>query len=161
VATFSKNLGTLSSTTSLMTPSFFYASLMFGRWLAPVLLRRIDEIKLAQLGLLIACVTATGLIFSHSLAAVVGSACATGLGLAAVYPITISLLSKQFGPYSTRIGSIMFVLSNIGGGVLPWVVGVASNHFGTVKVGLLVPLIGCAVMLLIYLQPARYTNEAN
>jgi fucose permease len=46
----------------------------------------------------------------------------------------------------------MFTMSNIGGGVLPWVVGVSSNQFGTLKAGLAVPLIGCAAMYVLYLR---------
>jgi fucose permease len=46
----------------------------------------------------------------------------------------------------------MFVLSNVGGGLLPWVVGVSSNRFGTLKAGLLVPLLGCAAMYVLYLR---------
>jgi fucose permease len=70
------------------------------------------------------------------------------MGLSYVYPITISLLSKEFA--SPRIGSCMFVLSNIGGGLLPWIVGVSSNRFGTLKAGLLVPLLGCVTMFVLY-----------
>jgi fucose permease len=46
----------------------------------------------------------------------------------------------------------MFVLSNVGGGLLPWVVGLSSNRFGTLKAGLLVPLLGCATMYVLYLR---------
>ena len=46
----------------------------------------------------------------------------------------------------------MFFLSNIGGGLLPWVVGVSSNHFDSLKAGLAVPLIGCAAMYGLYLR---------
>ena len=152
VASYAKSLGSMTLAVAVMTPSFFYAALMIGRWLAPIMLRAMDEVKLVQAGLLLACAGTTGLLFSDGLAAVVASACATGLGLAAVYPITISLLSHQFGAASSRIGSIMFVLSNVGGGLLPWVVGVSSNRFGTLKAGLLVPLLGCAAMYVLYLR---------
>ena len=152
VASFAKSLGDLSSAMSLMTPSFFYASLMLGRWLAPFLLRSGTEIKLVQGGLLLACAGAAGLLSSQGLIGIVASACAAGLGLSYVYPITISLLSKEFGTASSGIASIMFVLSNIGGGLLPWSVGLASNRSGTLKAGLLVPLIGCALMFILYLQ---------
>jgi fucose permease len=152
VASFAKSLGHLSPAMSLITPSFFYASLMFGRWLAPFLLRSDTEIKLVQGGLLLACAGAAGLLSSQGLVGIVASACAAGLGLSYVYPITISLLSKEFGPASSSIASIMFVLSNIGGGLLPWSVGLVSNRSGTLKAGLLVPLIGCALMFILYLQ---------
>jgi FHS family glucose/mannose:H+ symporter-like MFS transporter len=150
LATYSKNLGSLTPALALMTPSFFYAALMAGRWIAPLLLRSVDEIRLVQVGLVLACAGMGGLVLSHELWGVVLSACLAGVGLSSVYPITISLLSREFGSASTRIGSVMFTLSNMGGGLLPWMVGVSSNHFGTLKAGLAVPLIGCAAMYGLY-----------
>ncbi len=152
LATYSKSLGSLTPALALMTPSFFYAALMVGRWIAPLLLRSVDEIRLVQVGLVLACGGMGGLVLSHELWGVVLSACLAGVGLSSVYPITISLLSREFGASSTRIGSVMFTLSNIGGGLLPWMVGVSSNHFGTLKAGLAVPLIGCAAMYGLYLR---------
>jgi len=46
----------------------------------------------------------------------------------------------------------MFVLSNIGGGLLPWSVGMMSNRVGTLQAGLFVPLIGCAIMFVLFLR---------
>jgi len=150
VASYAKSLGSMTLAVAVMTPSFFYAALMLGRWLAPLLLRAIDEVKLVRAGLLLACAGTAGLLFSHGLPGVVASACATGLGLAAVYPITISLLSREFGSSSSRIGSVMFVMSNLGGGLMPWIVGLSSNRFGTLKAGLFVPLSGCVAMYVLY-----------
>jgi fucose permease len=93
-----------------------------------------------------------GLVLSHEWWGVILSASVAGLGLACVYPITISLLSREFGAGAARIGSLMFFLSNIGGGLLPWVVGLSSNHFDSLKAGLAVPLIGCAAMYGLYLR---------
>jgi MFS transporter, FHS family, glucose/mannose:H+ symporter len=150
MASYVKSLGAMTLALALATPSIFYSSLMVGRWLAPGLLRFIDDVKLAQVGLLLACAGMAGLIFSHELRGVAASAAAAGLGLSSVYPITISLLSREFG--SPRIGSVMFVLSNIGGGLLPWIVGISSTRFGTLKAGLFVPLVGCVLMYVFYLR---------
>jgi fucose permease len=152
VASYAKSLGNLSPAMSLMTPSFFYAAMMLGRWIAPLLLRNMGEIRLAQAGLLLACTGTLGLVFSYGLWGVVASACATGFGLSSVYPITISFLSREFGSASSGIGSLMFVLSNIGGGLLPWIAGVSSTRFGTLKAGIFVPLLGCAAMYVLYLR---------
>jgi fucose permease len=152
IASYSKSLGSMTPTMSLLTPSFFYAALMFGRMLAPALLRAVDEIRLAQGGLLIACAGTAGLLLSHALPGVVASACLAGLGLSGVYPITIALLSREFGASASRVGSVMFTLANLGGGSMPWLVGVTSSKFGTLKAGLVVPLIGSAVMYLLYLR---------
>ena len=161
VASFAKSLGSLTPTIALMTPSFFYAALTAGRLLAPFLLRALPEIKLVQLGLLLACAGMAGMIFSRELPGVLASACAAGLGLSSVYPITISILSKEFGAASSRIGSIMFVLSNIGGGLFPWIVGVTSSGFASLKAGLFVPLLGCAAMYALYLQNWDQASDGN
>jgi fucose permease len=152
VASYAKSLGSLTPAMAVMTPSFFYAALMFGRWVAPLLLRRTDEIRLVQAGLLMACAGMAGLVSSHGLRGVTVSASLAGLGLSSVYPITISLLSREFGVASSRVGSLMFTMSNIGGAFLPWMVGASSTHFGSLKAGLAVPLIGCAAMYGLYLR---------
>lgn len=152
VASYAKSLGSLTPAMALMTPSFFYAALMLGRWLAPLLLRLTNEIRLVQAGLLIACAGMAGLVLSHGLGGVVVSAGLAGLGLSYVYPITISLMSREFGAASSRVGSFMFTMSNLGGGSLPWLVGVSSTHFGSLKAGLVVPLIACAAMYGLYLR---------
>jgi fucose permease len=159
LASYAKSLGNLTPTMAVVTPSFFYAAMTLGRWLAPLLLRLTDEIRLVQIGLVIACAGMAGLVLSHGLRGVVASACLAGLGLSYVYPITISLLSREFPSAPARVGSIMFTLSNIGGGLLPWMVGVSSNHFGGLKAGLAVPLIGCAALLALYLRDWDVTAE--
>lgn len=156
MASYVKSLGTLTLTVALATPSLFYSSLMVGRWVAPAMLRIVDDVRLAQGGLLLACTGMAGLTFSRGLPGIAASAIAAGLGLSSVYPITISLLSREFT--SPKIGSFMFVLSNIGGGLLPWTVGVASNRWGTLKAGLYVPLLGCLVMYALYLLEWTRSN---
>jgi MFS transporter, FHS family, glucose/mannose:H+ symporter len=151
VASYAKSLGQLTPAMSLITPAFFYAALTLGRLLAPLLLRISTEIILARTGLLLSSAGMAGLIFSHGLLGVSLSACIAGLGLSCVYPITIALLSSFFGAASSQLSSILFVLSNIGGGLLPWIVGVSSHHSGSLKTGLLVPLAGCTAMLILYL----------
>jgi fucose permease len=158
MASYVKSLGTLTLAVALATPSFFYSSLMIGRWIAPALLRVIDDVKLAQGGLLLACLGMAGLMFSRGLPSIAASAIAAGFGLSSVYPITISLLSREFS--SARIGSVMFVLTNIGGGLLPWMVGISSTRFGALKAGLYVPLLGCLMMYFFYLPKWSRSDAA-
>ena len=155
VASYAKGLGTLSATMALMTPSFFYAALMLGRWVAPLLLRTIDEVKLARIGVIVACVGMTGILLAHSLVPVVVSSSLAGLGLASVYPIIISLLSREFGAAASRVGSVMFTLANLGGGGLPWLVGISSTQLGALRVGLAVPLIGGVTMYVLFMRNWR------
>jgi fucose permease len=150
IASYAKSLGSMTPGLSLITPSFFYGALMIGRLLAPMVLRSVDEIRLAQAGLLMAFAGTAGLLFSHALPGVATSAGLAGLGLSCVYPITIALLSREFGAAASRVGSVMFTLANLGGGSMPWLVGGLSSKFGSLKIGLAVPLIGSAAMFALY-----------
>lgn len=160
-ASYANSLGTMSTAMAMTVPSFFYCALMLGRWGAPVVLTRFEEIRVAQGGLLLACAGMAGLVLSHSLASVAASASVAGLGLAAVYPITISLLNREFGAAASRIGSLMFTSANLGGSFLPWLVGASSTQFHTLKAGLAVPLIGGAAMLFFYQRNWKPTSAAN
>jgi fucose permease len=86
------------------------------------------------------------------------SACVAGLGLAAIYPITIALLSHKFGPAAPRLGSIMFALAGVGAACFPWLVGFISTELSSLRLGLTAPLVACALMLVLYL--GRWTTEA-
>jgi FHS family glucose/mannose:H+ symporter-like MFS transporter len=150
IASFAKSLGTSSTTLAVMTPSFFYAALMIGRWAAPFVLKKKDEITTVRTGLALACVGIAGLALSRSLFLVVSSVSIAGLGLATVYPITISLLSREFGVAAARVGSVMFTMANLGGAIVPWMVGYFSHRFNSLGVGLTIPLATAALMYLLY-----------
>jgi FHS family glucose/mannose:H+ symporter-like MFS transporter len=152
IASYAKSLGTLSLGLALMSSSFFYSALMVGRWLASLVLKRVEEVTLARAGLLTACAGMMCLLFSHASLGLLAGASVTGLGLAAVYPITISLLSREFGDAASQMGSIMFTMANLGGAFLPWLVGYYSSRFGSVRAGMAVPLIAGGVMCGLYLM---------
>ncbi len=151
VASYATSLRSMRLAIAVTTPSFFYGSLTLGRLFAPALLRNLHEVRLVKLGLLVACVGIAGLTRSHHLLGIALSATAAGLGLASVYPITISLLSREFGAAATRVGSLAFMMSNLGGACLPWLVGLLSTKIGTIRGGLAVPLLGSAAMYVLYL----------
>jgi fucose permease len=54
----------------------------------------------------------------------------------------------------------MFALSSLGGATVPWLVGALSSRFGSLRVGLTVPLLGCVVMLFLYLKN-RHSQSAH
>jgi len=152
IASYAKSLGTLSLELALMSSSFFYSALMVGRWLASLVLKRVEEVTLARAGILTACAGMMCLLLSHGSLGVLAGASITGLGLAAVYPITISLLSREFGDTASQMGSIMFTMANLGGAFLPWLVGYFSSRFGSVRAGMVVPLFAGAAMCGLYLM---------
>jgi len=150
IASFAKRLGAGSVSLSVMTPSFFYGALLLGRGLAPVVLGAVSELALARLGLGLAFCGVVELMLAHSLPTVIVGATLGGLGLAAVYPITISMLTHKFGPRATNLAALMFSLANLGGASMPWLVGYCSVQFSSLRAGLAVPLLGAVGMLVLY-----------
>jgi MFS transporter, FHS family, glucose/mannose:H+ symporter len=150
IASYAQTFGSVSTTLPVMTPSFFYVALLLGRWAAPLILRRMDEIKAARSGLAIAATGMAGLILSRSLPLLVVSVTVAGLGLAAIYPITISRLSQEFGPAAARAGSVMFTMANFGGASLPWLVGHTSHHWNDLRAGFAIPLVATVLMYALY-----------
>lgn len=136
----------------ITTPSYFYGGLLAGRALAPVFLRKIPEVQLVRLSATMALVGLAALLASRSVVWILVSATVIGLGLAAIYPITISLLSNAFGNGATRLGSVMFMLASFGAATLPWLVGEISTKTSSLQFGLAVPLLSCVLMLALYFR---------
>jgi len=161
LASYAKRIADHAGTLWVATPSFFYGALLLGRAVAPIALRHMTDLKLARLALATSVLGVVGLVSSQSLGGLVASACVIGLGLSAIYPITIALLSHTFGAAATRLGSVMFALAGFGGAFLPWLVGFASTQMSSLKLGLTVPLLGAAAMLAIYLRAWDRMPETN
>lgn len=149
-ASYAKVLQGSLSAVAVSSPALYYGSLTLGRLIAPFGLRRISEISMARFGLLIACLGMVGLVAARSIPVMVVALFAVGLGLSAVYPITISLLSQRFGTDAAKVGSVMFTVANFGGASLPWFVGFASVLATSLRIGLLAPLAAGVLMLGLY-----------
>jgi len=151
VASYAHRIGPDSSTFWAITPSFFWGGLLVGRALASITLRILHETKLAITGLTMACAGVAMIIGAHSMTPVVTGAVLAGLGFASIFPISVSLLPRWIGHSATTLSGPIFAVGNLGGAVLPWVVGAVSTHFSSLRVGLIVPLIGALGMLGFYL----------
>jgi MFS transporter, FHS family, glucose/mannose:H+ symporter len=151
VASYAHRITVDSSTFWTITPSFFWGALLLGRALAPLALRRVHETKLAGVGVALAAIGVSVLLLSKTMAPVVAGASLAGLGFSSVYPINVSLLSHWFGETTTRVSGVVFALGNLGGAVLPWIVGFLSTRMGSLRAGLSVPLCGALGMLVFYL----------
>jgi MFS transporter, FHS family, glucose/mannose:H+ symporter len=152
LATYAKRMLDTTALNWVSTPSYFYAALLIGRLFVPALLRYVSDLQVARGGIAAALLGAAFLMTSRSIPAVRLSACLIGLGLAAIYPITIALLSNTFASDANRLGSVMFALAGVGAACVPWMVGALSSALSSLRIGLTVPLIGCAIMLLLYLR---------
>jgi FHS family glucose/mannose:H+ symporter-like MFS transporter len=152
LASYAKRMSDASSSNWVTTPSYFYGALLAGRLFVPLLLRKLHELKTARIGIALALTGVALLLGAQSVMAAGASACVIGLGLASIYPITIAQFSNRFGCGATKLGSVMFALAGVGAASVPWMVGALSAALSSLKLGLTLPLAGCAIMLVIYLQ---------
>ncbi|MGH9432782.1 MAG: MFS transporter [Terriglobia bacterium] len=147
VATYAKHLSSGAGAVWLLAPSCFWAALLLGRGIAPTILRRLADLKLMVLGLLVAACGIAIILARSTLTGVFLGVALSGLGLASVFPITIAALSHCFGVMATRVAGAMFAMAGLGGATLPWLVGFLSTRYGSLRLALGVPLVSILIMV--------------
>jgi MFS transporter, FHS family, glucose/mannose:H+ symporter len=148
-AEHTKRLAGHATSLTTMAPLFFYAGLMTGRAAAPLILKRLGELRVVRTALALVVVgIVVGICANSPRVAIVGLAIA-GFGCSCIYPIYISWFSRWYGAGARRLGGVVFSLASLGASALPWLVGFISTRTGSLQVGLLVPLAGCFVMLVL------------
>ncbi len=157
-AELAKRLAKGSSGMTTLAPMFFYAGLMSGRAIAPLVLLRLHERRLV-LGALILSAAGTAIVMASSTlnVAVLGVFLA-GLGCASIYPIYIAWLSRWYGARAKHVGGFLFALASLGGAAGPWLVGTVSKYSGNLRMGLLVPLVSAITMICLVLLLRRQTT---
>lgn len=144
-----------------MTPSFYWGSLLVGRALAPLALRFAHETTVARGGLSLALLGGLALVSAHGLFLVIAGAVLAGFGLASIFPISVSLFPRWFGDSARRASGPVFASGNMGGAILPWVVGGVSTHCASLRVGFFIPLLGVAAMFAFYVANARARDQGQ
>lgn len=148
-ATHAERAATWAANTFTLAPSVFFGGLLGGRGAAAAILLRWKESTVAISGLLIAAAGEVVFLTAHSQITLFAGAFLAGLGLSSLYPILVAWLTKWFGARARKIAGAMFASAAIGSATLPWLVGQVSRAASSLRIGLIVPLAGCAVMLAI------------
>jgi FHS family glucose/mannose:H+ symporter-like MFS transporter len=156
-AEYAKRLANGITGMTTLAPMFFYAGLTSGRGAAPFALRRLHERKMVLGALSLAAAATALLIASRSLPVATVAVFLAGLGCASVYPIYIAWLSRWYGARAKHIGGILFALASLGGSAGPGLVGAVSKYSGSLRVGLLVPLVCAATLICLVLLLRRQT----
>ena len=156
-AEYAKRLANGITGMTTLAPMFFYAGLTSGRAAAPLVLVRLPERRIVLGALGMAAAGTALLIASGSLAIATVAVFLAGLGCASVYPIYIAWLSRWYGPRAKKIGGILFALASLGGSAGPSLIGAVSKYSGSLRVGLLVPLLSATILISLVLLLRRQT----
>ena len=151
IASYARRLDSGQHSFWAMMPSFYWGALLAGRALAPLALKFSRETTIAKIGLCLALFGGLAIVAARGTGLLITGSLLAGLGLASIFPISVSLLSGWFGQSANRASGAVFASGNTGGAILPWVVGAVSTRTGSLRFGFVVPLLGVAAMLLFYM----------
>jgi fucose permease len=146
-ATLARRMATSSGELWTLAPMLFWAGLLTGRALTPVLLREMSEQALLIGGMTMGMLGTLALLLSQAFLSALICVAITGFGLASIYPILVSWMVGHYGSQARQTGSVMFVMGSLGGATLPWLVGFTSMRTNSLTTGLWIPLVGCLLMI--------------
>ena len=146
IATLAKRAPSGMAGSWVMAPSLFWGGLLAGRGIAPLVLSRMRERRMALASLTVAGTGMCILLVSSQWQWISAAGLVVGFGLAAIFPITVALLSHFQGMEKRRAGP-MFAMAGLGGALMPWLVGAVSTWSGSLRAGLMVPLLAIGFLL--------------
>jgi len=138
----------LSPAISLYYLSAFWGSVILGRVVSPLLLRRVKETTLVQ-------ICAIGAVLSLSLLVLFPGAVVSGLAavlagfwISPIYPCVLGFAAGRFPGLSGTIFGALFTIALLGGMLLPWLAGFLVDRHG-IQAGLATAAVGFVMVLIL------------
>jgi FHS family glucose/mannose:H+ symporter-like MFS transporter len=125
----------------------FWIAELTGRILVTILMTLVSEAALYRICLALLILTQVILCVTADISAtgIVALTFLCALSLAPIYPLIVSFLLARTGNHA-RLGPL-FATASFGGATLPWLTGVFSTQFHSLRTGFLVPAAGAALLL--------------
>jgi len=148
MAVYAQRADLLSSAVAIALPSVFWGTLLAGRALGPWVLTQRSETTVLRAGLAASTAGVVGLLAAGSMVSLAATVIVAGLGFSMVFPVAFAIFTREMGAAAAAATGPVFVFAALGGAILPWLVGVVSARTGSLAAGLVIPLAGCAVLLM-------------
>ena len=158
---------TSAAKVALLIGSTFWAALLLGRGLAAPLLRRTTESRLYWICLGLAILGTTLVLLVPSISAVWIAAGIVGLGLAPLFPLSVSFMTQHAERLGTDNTGWIFAASGLGGASIPWLVGQIAELSSSTRFGFSTPLICLTLIALFFYflidekSPALLSSQAT
>ena len=131
--------------------SIYWTALLIGRGIAPIGLKWISEQIWMRASLVITLAGGILLLLAPGKNLLATGAALAGFGLAAIFPLLVSLLAAATTEQGKKEAGWVFAFTGAGGATLPWMVGAGAELAGgDVQIAFLVPLVAmilCVVIL--------------
>lgn len=131
IATFLTSRFSVSLELASMGIVIYFASLMTGRFIGAILLRKINIKIFMVVSTVIAIVGLLGIIVSNNLLLTQVLIFIAGLGFSNVFPIMFALIVESKPDYANELSGLI-ILAVSGGAIIPPVVGFFSDMFGVI-----------------------------
>lgn len=128
---------------------YFWIAELAGRALAAAILQKLADSILYRVSLILLMASVSLFVFVPSLSSfqITTLTILCGMAVAPLYPIIVGSLLGRTGPHP-RLG-LLFASASLGGVTLPWLTGVFSTFFRSLRIGLIVPAIGAFLLLIL------------
>jgi MFS transporter, FHS family, glucose/mannose:H+ symporter len=156
MSTYASRTTAWSAARSTLAVAVFWAALLLGRALTPVMLTRVPEQRLYRVSVFATIAGVLVLLSAHTPLTILSGAAVTGLSLAPLFPLILALFLAEIGE-SNNAGWV-FAVAGLGGAVLSWLTGIVSSDAGSLRIGLLVP--GSAALLMLLVVMWRRANPS-
>jgi MFS transporter, FHS family, glucose/mannose:H+ symporter len=126
---------------------YFWIAELAGRILVTALMTLVSEAALYRICLALLILTQVLLCATANISStgIVTLTVLSALSLAPIYPLIVSFLLARTGN-QPGLGAL-FATASFGGATLPWLTGVFSTQFHSLRTGFLVPAAGAALLL--------------
>jgi MFS transporter, FHS family, glucose/mannose:H+ symporter len=139
---------------STLAVALFWAALLLGRAVTPVILVRVPELGLYRASVFATITGVLLLLAAHHPLTILAGSILSGLALAPLFPLILALFLEEIG--GSRNAGWVFAVAGLGGAVLSWLTGTISSVTGSLRIGLLVP--GAAALLMLVMISRRRTS---
>ena len=159
IASFLKSKFDISLESASFGISFYFASLMVGRFAGAFLLRKVNPDRFLIWSVIISLLGLTGIILSDNLVLTRIMIMVAGIGFSNTFPIVFAKIVEHMPEYANELSSLI-ILSVIGGAVIPPVMGLVSDRVGvTASMFVLVVCMLYVLFASIYAMRAKKTHS--
>jgi fucose permease len=139
---------------STLAVAIFWAALLLGRAITPVILSWVPERVLYRASVYVTIAGVLLLLAAHRPPMILAGSALSGLALAPLFPLILALFLEEIG--GSRNAGWVFAVAGLGGAVLSWLTGTISSSTGSLRIGLMVP--GAAALLMLLMISLRRTS---
>ena len=138
----------------------YWAAVMSGRLLSGRLVRTVRNETLILGSAVLAMSAAVLMAQAPSGIAAAVAAVVIGLGFAAIYPTTLAIVGEKFAAFTGTAFSVVIGVGLVGGMLAPWLAGKIAEAT-TLRQGLIIPVVNCAMIVVLTIIVGRQTGKAT